>query len=142
MSVKDKPFEWRCLAEQKNLKMGFLLSAVYFHYLPSSSIETTIVQWCNQYLCNQQLLQSKRFRKPIQKTRCGLQLKFPNCSSLEEFSISSPFTTCFLEDVLNKDYFGYYILVRTSISRNSYQSNCLQVQNMNKITYFFVCFQL
>lgn len=47
MSVKDRPFGWRCLAEQKNLRMGFLMSEVYFHYLLSSSIETTIVQWCH-----------------------------------------------------------------------------------------------
>lgn len=133
MSVKDKPFEWRCLAGQKILKMGFLVSAVYFHYLPSSSIETTIVQWCNYCLCDQQLLQSKRFRKPIQKNRCGLKVKFPNCSNLEEFSISSPFTSCFLQDVLNKDYFGYYILGRTSLSRKF-----LSVELFTKLQ-IFIC---
>lgn len=117
MLVKDKPFEWRCLAEWKNSKMCFLISAVYFHYLPNSQMETTLVQWRNQQLCNQQLLQSQRFRKPIQKNRCDMQLKFSDCSSLEEFSISSPFMSCFLEDVLNKDYFGYYILGHTSLSR-------------------------
>lgn len=108
MSVKDKPFEWRCLAEQKKLKMHFLISAVYFHYLPNSSIETTIVQWCNQCLCSQQLLQSKRFRRPIQENRCGLQLKFPNRCCLEEFSIKSPFKSFFLKDLLNKVYFGCF----------------------------------